>query len=254
MNWWNKIFRREPIEFNPPEKWVDLHTHILPGVDDGSKTLEESLSMARFASASGVTHIVATPHFSDLFPYDPEKKSSALNQLRQAVKEAGIEIEILDGWEVSFTDIHVKRIRAGESFFISEKSRYTLIELPNGVNKTAVTEGFFSLMVDGVKIVLAHPERNNLIQQDINIISELCLRGVKMQIDSESIMGMHGQSAKKSAMKLLEREEVHSLSSDAHSLRGYEHYIEACELINKRFGKSMIDKLLMEQPSLIAGI
>ncbi len=256
MTLWAKLFKinKKSIDFIPPERWVDLHSHILPGVDDGAQTLEKSLEMIRYASETGITHIVATPHYSDLFPTPPKKREAALKLLKEAVCDAGISIKIIGGWEISFTDVHIKRILNGEDFGISGSRNYTLVELPNGINKASVIEGFFSLMIEGTKIILAHPERNSLIQQDIDLIKELRFREVKIQVDAESIVGVHGPTAKKIAFELLKRDEVDSLSSDAHSLSGYKNYKKACEIVNNNFGKEIINKIINDVPSSIAGI
>ena len=256
MTWWTKLFKtnNKSADFVPPEQWVDLHSHILPGVDDGAVTLEDSLAMVKYASEIGVTHIVATPHFSDLFPTTPENKESAFKLLKEAIREAGINIEIISGWEVSFTDVHIKRILNGEDFTLTGSKNYILIELPNGINKSAVMEGFFSLMIEGVKIILAHPERNGLIQQDTDLIKELRFRGVMIQVDAESIVGVHGQTAKKVALELLKLDEVDALGSDAHTLKGYKNYKHACEIISNQFGKEIINKILNNVPVSIADI
>ena len=256
MTWWTKLLKinKKSVNFIPPERWVDLHSHILPGVDDGPEALEDSLAMVRYASEIGVTHIVATPHFSDLFPTTSESREKALILIKEAICAAGINIKIIDGWEVSFTDVHIKQILDGENFAFSGNGNYTLIELPNGINKSAVMEGFFSLMVGGAKIILAHPERNSLIQQDVDLITELRFRGVVIQVDAESIVGVHGQSAKKVAFELLKRDEVDSLSSDAHTLIGYKNYKRACEIVNSHFGKVIINKITNDMPASIAGI
>ncbi len=256
MSWLTKLFKsnKKSVDFIPPDRWVDLHSHILPGVDDGAQTLEKSLGMIKYASEMGVTHIVATPHFSDLFPTPPEKREAALKLIQKSVCEAGIEINIIGGWEISFTEVHIKRILNGEDFSISGSKNYMLIELPMGLNKSAVIEGFFSLMIEGSKIILAHPERNNLIQQEIDLIKELRLREVKIQVDAESIIGLHGQNAKKIAFELLKRDEVDVLSSDAHSLSGYKNYKKACEIVNDHFGKDIINKIINDVPLSILGI
>ncbi len=257
MTWWTKLFKikeNESVDFVPPERWVDLHSHILPGVDDGAKTLSDSLSMIKYASEIGVTHIVATPHFSDLFPTTPDNRDAAFKLLKEAVSESGINVEIICGWEVSYTDVHIKRVLDGEDLSIAGSKNYMLIELPNGINKSAVIEGFFSLMIEGTKIVLAHPERNSLIQQDIDLVKELRFRGVMIQVDAESIVGVHGQSAKKIAIELFRRDEVDALSSDAHTLSGYKNYKKACEKICNNFGQEIINKILNKVPVSIANI
>jgi protein-tyrosine phosphatase len=223
-------------------------------VDDGAVTLSNSLAMVKYASEIGVTHIVATPHFSDLFPTTSEDRDTAFKLLKKAVCEAGIDIEIIPGWEVSFTDVHIKQILNGKDFSISGSKSYILIELPNGINKSAVIEGFFSLMIEGAKIILAHPERNSLIQQKVDLIKELRFRGVMIQVDAESIVGVHGQSAKKIAFELLKRDEVDALGSDAHTLNGYKNYKNACETICNNFGQEIINKILNKEPASIAGI
>jgi len=256
MTWWTKLFKsnKQTADFVPPERWVDLHSHILPGVDDGAKTLSDSLAMVKYASEMGVTHIVATPHYSDLFPTTPENRDAAFKLLKEAVCEAGINVEIICGWEVSYTDVHIKRILDGEDLSIAGSKNYVLIELPNGINKPAVIEGFFSLMIEGTKIILAHPERNSLIQQDIDLVKELRFRGVKIQVDAESIVGVHGQSAKRLTFELLKRDEVDVLGSDAHVLNGYKNYKEACEIICNNFGQEIINKILNKEPVFIADI
>jgi len=256
MAWLTKLFgiNKKSVDFVPPDLWVDLHSHILPGVDDGAETLDVSLSMIKYASEIGVTHIVATPHFSDLFPTSRDKVETAYELLKKAVLAAGINIKIICGWEVSFTDVHIKKICEGNDFSIQGSNNYTLIELPNGINKSAVIEGFFSLMVGGTKIILAHPERNSLIQQNVGIVEELRLRGVMIQIDAESIIGVHGQNAKKIAFELLKRDEVDSISSDAHTLTGYKNYKRACEIVNSRFGARTINKIINNEPATIVGI
>ena len=129
-----------------------------------------------------------------------------------------------------------------------------MLELPNGLNRVTVIEGFFSLMIKGIKIILAHPERNSLIQQDIDIIKDLRLREVKIQVDAESIIGIHGKKAKKIAFELLKRDEVDVLSSDAHTLMGYKNYNHACKIINDNFGEETINKIINIVPSSIMGI
>jgi len=251
---WTNILKRKSSDFIPPDQWVDLHSHILPGVDDGSRTLKESLTMVEYASEIGITHIVATPHFSDLFPTTQETRDSALKLMKEAVDDAGINIKIIGGWEVSFTDVHIKNICDGGDFSISDSNNYTLFELPNGLNRTTVIEGFFSLLVAGTKIVLVHPERNHLIQQDIDLIKELRYRDIMIQVDAESIVGAHGNDSKKIAIELFKRDEVDVISSDAHSLSGYKNYKHACEIVNTRFGKEVINKVINENPLSIAGI
>jgi len=256
MTWWAKLFKsnKKTANFIPPERWVDLHSHILPGIDDGAETLSDSMAMVKYASEIGVTHIVATPHYSDLFPTSPEDRDAAFKLLKEAVCEAEINIEIICGWEVSYTDVHIKRILDGEDLSIAGSKNYILIELPNGINKSAVIEGFFSLMIEGTKIVLAHPERNSLIQQDIDLIKELRFRGVMIQVDAESIVGVHGPSAKKLAFELLRQDEIDALSSDAHTLKGYKNYKEACEIICNNFGQEIINKILNKEPVFVVDI
>jgi len=256
MTWWTKLFgiNKKSVDFVPPDLWVDLHSHILPGVDDGAETLDVSLAMIKYASEIGVTHIVATPHFSDLFPTSRDKTKAAYELLKRAVLSAGINVEIICGWEVSYTDVHIKNICEGDDFSIQGSKNYTLIELPNGINKSAVIEGFFSLMVGGTKIILAHPERSSLVQQNIDLVKELRLRGVMIQIDAESIIGVHGHKAKKIAFELLKCDEVDSISSDAHNLIGYKNYKRACGIVNSHFGEGRLKKIINDVPALIAGI
>jgi protein-tyrosine phosphatase len=238
---------RARAPWTPPAPWVDLHSHVLPGIDDGAATLEAALAMAGRAEELGVTHLVATPHYSEAYNPSWERIAEALAAVREALAARGSRLVVLCGREVSFTDCHVGTVRDDARFGIAE-SRCVLFELSGALNRTTLIQGFFDLMVDGVRPIAAHPERNPIVQDQPELIDELRARGVLIQVDGGSVVGRHGSEARRTAMRLLANDSVDFLSSDAHRVAQFDDYSRALQRVHRRFGPARLEKLLCDAP------
>jgi len=200
---------------SPAAGLIDLHTHIVPGVDDGAQTLGESLAMARAALADGIRQVVATPH-SPFAGMSRDEFGQRLESLRQALAGQGANLEVHPGAEVSLEPDTLRWLAEGLAWPIGT-TRYVLVELPFFVLPPYAEDLIFRLQVEGYKPILAHPERNAPLAAKPERLQALVERGVLVQITTTSILGGFGAQAKSAAAAFLERGLVHVLASDAHS-------------------------------------
>jgi len=251
---WNFLKREKYEEFAAPTTWVDLHTHVLFGLDDGAETLEESIGMVLHAENTGITHIVATPHYSNMFNPSKDEINSAFFKLTETLKKQGSDIKLFLGREVNFSMIQIEQLKTDDNLIFKGRRNYALLELPEGLNKATIIEGFFELMMAGIHPVIAHPERNSLVEREPEFIRELHNREFLIQIDAGSITGAYGKKTKHTAWGLLQRDLVDVVSSDAHSAKHFEYLEEACKQLASSFGNKYVKKVISETPSRILQI
>lgn len=202
------------------EMMIDLHCHILPGVDDGAENMEDAIAMARLAAQSGVTDIVATPHFRgerssmQLLPLIDER----LAEFREAIKDEGIDIKIHSGAEILCLpetpylpkDIKLPTIGQGN---------YILTEFYFDETEYNISESLRSVAERGYIPVVAHPERYEAVQGDPRILARWFREGYVLQVNKGSVMGAMGRGAERVADFMLENGLAHVIASDAHSPR-----------------------------------
>lgn len=195
---------------------VDLHSHVLPGVDDGAESPAESLAMLRLAVADGIRSIVATPHAGRC---ERRRIRPAVDLLNQMAHENGFDIRILPGSEIALTDL-VGRSDVRTRFQTMNDTPYLLLELPlRGEWPDQVEEVTFQLQVAGCWPILAHAERYPSVQREPSRLDNLIDRGVLIQVNADSILGDGGRRARQTAEKLLQRGAVHLVASDSHDVR-----------------------------------
>lgn len=192
---------------------IDLHSHILPELDDGSQSLQESLAMARMAVESGVRAVAATPHCSDA---RSREVYESWKLLRQALKENNIPLKLFPGMEIFGTENTLRLLREGQLFTING-SRYPLIEFSfrsDGYQETRILR---SLCEAGFRPLVAHPERYSCVQHDPEILNRWHRMGCLLQVNRGSLLGRFGSRAQNMAMELADRNFITLVASDAHS-------------------------------------
>ncbi len=234
--------------FTAPTPWVDMHTHVLPGVDDGAATLAHALAMLRAAHAVGITHIIATAHYTERYAADEESLRAAYDRLCAQCGADGVTVVVTRGREVSFTDTHLAAVR-GDARLCMPNGKFALIETPEGLNAGAMIEGFFALSVAGIQPILAHPERSWTFQQQPAMLEKVRQHGVLLQVDAQSIMGNHGSAAKRLALDLLARDAADMLSSDAHCPEDFTILQRACGVVQARYGATLATQLVSGTPA-----
>lgn len=227
---------------------IDLHSHILPELDDGSQSLQESLAMARMAVESGVTVMAATPHCAD---GRAREVYESWKLLRQALKESGIPLRLFPGMEIFGTEDTLRLLREGNLFTLNG-SRYPLIEFSFHSDGDHETRILHSLCKAGLRPVVAHPERYSYVQYNPELINRWYRMGCLMQINRGSLLGRFGPRPQEMAAQLIERHFAAIVASDAHSTRMRTPWMEDVKtLLTQEFSPACARRLLLVNPSKI---
>ena len=193
---------------------IDLHSHILPGLDDGVRTLEESVELAREAAAGGVEAIAATPHVRRDFPTSADGMEAALREVQDAVAAAGIAIRVLAGGELALEQLGQRDPGELRRFGLGGNPAYLLVETPYHGWPLDVEDRFFRLRAAGITPVLAHPERNADVRSDLERVRRLVRAGTLVQVTASSLDGRGGRRARETALELVREGLVHLVASD----------------------------------------
>lgn len=195
---------------------IDVHCHILPGIDDGAPTIETSLKMAAALIADGVEAVVCTPHIlPGLYHNTGPQIRAATERLQAALARSRLSLRLFSGSDAHISPDFVRKLRNGEILTLAD-SRYVLVELPMHVRPEPLKEFFFQLIVAGYVPILSHPERLAWIESHFALIRRLAITGVWLQITSGSLLGKFGRSPKYWAERLLDEGLVHLIATDAH--------------------------------------
>jgi protein-tyrosine phosphatase len=197
---------------------IDLHAHILPGLDDGPATPEAAVEMARVAVASGTRAIATTCHVGYMHGLGPDEIGSAREALRERLAREGVELELLAGGEVApdrLPDLDDAALRA----LTLGGGRYVLLECPFGPVDGPMDRLVADLQSRGFGVLLAHPERSATFQRDPDRLAGLVERGALAQVTTGSFAGTFGEIPRRAAVTMLERGLVQVLASDAHDAR-----------------------------------
>ncbi|HEX2172910.1 MAG TPA: CpsB/CapC family capsule biosynthesis tyrosine phosphatase [Dehalococcoidia bacterium] len=198
----------------------DLHCHLLPGLDDGARSLDEALTMARLARADGIRAIVATPH-ADQWDGGSSLAAAwrAINQLGGAFARQGLDLRLLPGVEVQIMDGLARDLDAGRAFPLAE-SRYVLLHLPSDQDAGALDRAWEVLDQRGLRPILAGPERHPHLQRDARPIERWAARGGLIQIGAASLLAEPGDRALAAAEDFLRRRLAHLIASGGHAPTG----------------------------------
>ncbi|PFG15103.1 tyrosine-protein phosphatase [Bacillus sp. es.036] len=219
---------------------IDIHCHILPGIDDGAKDLNDSLEMARQAQSQGITRIVASPHHKNgSFDNNFQDILTEVNRLNKELTREGIDIEILPGQEVRIygemeEDLDVDLLTVNNSGI------YMLIEFPSSHLPRYANKLLFDLQLKGIVPIIVHPERNREIMEDPSKLYRLIKEGSLSQVTASSVTGRMGKKIKKFSLDLLSHNLAHFIASDSHNTTTRPFDLrEAYETVEKELGMSI---------------
>jgi protein-tyrosine phosphatase len=232
---------------------IDIHSHILPGLDDGSKSLEASVAMLRQAAAAGTTDIVASPHANPDYPFDPRVVERKISELQAA---AGDVPSVHYGCDFHLTLDNIEdALRVPGKYSIDHRG-YLLVEFSDFFIAKNTDEIFARMMKVGLRPIVTHPERNQLLQRRLPELEEWVAQGVHLQVTAQSLLGRFGKTASKFAHELMARGLVHFLASDAHDTKWRTTALdEARQYVDRRFGPEAGLRLFEENPrSALAGV
>lgn len=213
---------------------IDIHSHILPGVDDGAQTESDSVLMAQAAIKEGITHIVATPHHRNR-TYDNYRNEirSNVQVLNELYESKGLDLTVLPGQEVRIYGEIETDLQQGEIQTVND-SKYLLIEFPSDSVPQYAGQLFYDLLMSGIQPIIVHPERNRELLRDHNKMYEFVRNGALTQVTAASVVGKFGKQIEAFSHQLIEANLTHFIASDAHNtttrsfyLREAYHYIRS---------------------------
>lgn len=192
---------------------IDIHSHILPGIDDGSKSLRMSAVMCYLAAADGITHIVTTPHCNDQYWYDRGAQCEAIEQLREATSSC---MKFSLGCEFRISHDNVQDLMENPDYYTIGETRYLLTEFSDLSVSSGMTPALYQIRCSGIVPIIAHPERNPILQERPAIVFDWIEIGCLVQITANSLTGFWGTPPQKLAAWLLKKDAVHFIGTDAH--------------------------------------
>jgi protein-tyrosine phosphatase len=228
---------------------IDIHSHILPEVDDGPKSWEVSIAMCRMAAADGITHMVATPHSNDRYHYDYDYLLGCLEGLQNRVGAAPV---LSLGCDFHLSYDNLQSVMAQPHRYTIAGAGYLLVELSDYSIPVQIADCFLKLGDRGVTAVITHPERNAILRQTPQRVIEFVELGCAVQITANALTGFWGERVHRTATWLLEHEAVHVIASDAHDARQRTPILSAARnVVAEMCGREVANALVEENPRAI---
>lgn len=228
---------------------IDIHHHLLPGLDDGSPSLEISVKMVEMAAADGITHIVCTPHANDRFYYSREKNLALIETLRAKV-EGKVTLGLGCDFHMSYDNIQDALDKPGH--YAINGLKYMLVEFADTSIPESTTDSLYELMVSSQRPIITHPERNPVIQRHPERLAAWIREGALVQVTASSLTGRFGKTAQSTAESYLKRNWVHFLATDAHNLESRPPVMTGgYAFVKKAYGEETARRLCVTNPRAV---
>jgi protein-tyrosine phosphatase len=231
---------------------IDLHSHILPGVDDGASDLNIALDMARMAVDDGIQVMACTPHFMPgMYDNTAIDIRNRINQFQSILKNEGIPLQLVVGCDGHIRPDFLAKLRSDEILRLND-SRYVLFEPPHNIAPQRLDDLMFNILVAGYVPILTHPERLKWIEQGFDVVEKLFQQGVWMQITAGSLTGKFGSRPQYWSQKMLAEGMIHILATDAHNLKSRPPILSAAyQLAVAEVGLDEAQNLVLGRPVMI---
>ena len=233
---------------------IDLHSHILPGLDDGAQTIDNALEMARIAQEDGIEKIVATPHLfrNNFTPQNLRIIEEKRAELVEALDKHNIDIEIFAGAEVHISHNLIDEIRENRAYLVIHESSYMFVEFPSDHVFQGVKNLFFELMSEGITPIIAHPERNSVFRRNPVMLYDLVQTGAFCQVNSGSITGIYSLRSQDAVNQFLSLGLVHFIASDCHNTESIPPKLSsAVEKAAEVIGEKNASALVIDNPQAV---
>lgn len=225
---------------------VDIHCHILPGLDDGSTSMEESVQMAEMAIADGITHVVGTPHSNGEYKFDPVLIRQRRDELQALV---GDRLKLATGCDFHLSIENLLEIPKDPARFTINQKNYLLVEFADFSLPPGIEDTLHRLQLMGLSLIVTHPERNRLICAQPDRLRRWLHQGCFVQVTAQSLLGRWGETVQKQSEKWLDQEMVHFVASDAHNVKQRPLQLrKAYEAVAARCGEPRAQALFVDNP------
>ena len=234
---------------------IDLHSHLIPGVDDGAQTIEQSIELARQAVDEGVEHMVLTPHHRN-GKYINYKKGvlEATQALQEEYNQANVNLRVYASQEIRLTEKFLDDLYNGELLSLDSAGKYYLIELPSDRVPTNANQVLQELIDDGITPVIAHPERNHELMGNLHRLYELVEMGCLTQITTSSYSGYYSETLVENSQKIIEHNLAHILASDVHHIKNRPMNMQvAFDRSEKEYGQDTVEYFKNNTRSIFNG-
>ena len=234
------------------ENYIDIHSHILPGVDDGSANLEMSMEMLYMAAKDGISQIILTPHNKPWYRnMDRTEIETEVNRLQERMQEEALDIKLYTGNELYYRNGLTEELDERKAGTLAD-SHYVLVEFEPSADYDYIRNGAYALLMGGYYPIIAHVERYKNVCSKMDRVMELIRLGCFMQINAGSIMGNHGFGTKRFVKKMLKQDLVHFVATDAHDLARRRPCLSECAgYIGKKYGESSKRRLFCDNPACV---
>ncbi len=231
---------------------IDIHSHIIPNVDDGARSVEETFNILKEAQEAGFTDVILTSHFLlNYYETNAQELIFWKEKLQEILKKQGTKINLHSGMEIYITN-QMEELLENKKILTLANSRYMLIELPLATNVKYFDYVVYYLEAKGIKPIIAHPERYKCVQKDPDIVEEYIEKGCLIQCNYGSIVNLYGREAEKTIKTILKKNQVHFLGSDVHRENGtYLIILDAIKKIRKIIGENKINEITTINPKKI---
>lgn len=233
---------------------IDFHTHILPNIDDGSRSIDETFNLIKEAKNVGFEGIISTSHYMEnYYETDKPEREVWINAIYENLQAKNIDIRLYLGNEIYISENLIKLLEEGKASTINDTS-YVLFEMPLNEEPMNLYDAVYQMIQYKLVPILAHPERYSYIQKEPDLVYDLVQKGVLMQANYGSIIGQYGEKAQIIVKKLLENNLIHFLGSDVHRQNTiYPKIPECLSEINSIIGEEKLQELTTENPKLALG-
>ena len=225
---------------------IDIHSHILPGIDDGSKSMQETVELLTIARDAGTEIIVASPHSDSEYTYDPEKVDELIAEAQGLIGDG---IKIVRGCDFHLMFANVNAAMENPKLYTINRGPYILMELSDMMIFPNTTDIWRQLESQGIRIILTHPERNQILQTKFEQIEKWVAGGFYMQVTAQSLLGMFGSKAHKIAVRMLDKGLAHFVASDGHDPVGRPPRLDlAFKWVTERYDNDLAEMLFIDNP------
>ena len=228
---------------------VDIHCHPLAGVDDGPTAFEMSVAMVRMAAADGTTHLVATPHCSYRYAFDPTVNQAKIDELQAVVGDTP---KLLMGCDFHLSYDNIQQLLDGRGPFTINRSKYLLVEMDDHFVPQQFGPVLYDIQIAGFIPIVTHPERNPVFARRPGLLSKWVEQGCLVQVTAQSYTGGFGQTALRLAELWFEHNLVHFFASDAHDDKYRTPRLSPCyQKLAQTWGRITADRLLVKNPQAV---